>query len=73
LKIKDKIIGGVKDTLENIKDGKRLVELELENQMLRKENTKLKGMLHDITEHLTVFASQTDVYIKQIKKVDTKK
>ena len=50
-KIRDKIIDGVKETLGNIKDGKRLVELELENQMLRQENKKLKGMLDDIMEN----------------------
>jgi len=71
-KIRDKIIDGVKDTLENIRDGKRLVELELENQALRQENKKLKGMLDGVVEHLTIFTSQSNVYIKQIKKVSTK-
>jgi len=72
-KIRDKIIDGVKETLGNIKDGKRLVELELENQVLRQENKKLKGMLDDIMEHLTLLASQATIYVKQIKKVNTKK
>ena len=71
-KIRDKIIGGVKETLENIKDGKRLMELELENQMLLQENKKLKGMLEEVREHLTLLVSQATVYVKQIKKVNTK-
>ena len=72
-KIRDKIIDGVKETLGNIKDGKRLVELELENQMLLQENKKLRGMLEEVREHLTLLASQATIYVKQIKKVNTKK
>jgi predicted nucleic acid-binding Zn-ribbon protein len=72
-KIRDKIIDGVKETLGNIKDGKRLVELELENQMLLQENKKLKGMLEEVREHLALLASQATIYVKQIKKVNTKR
>tara|TARA_Y100000034_G_C6866257_1_gene394845 strand:+ start:746 stop:973 length:228 start_codon:yes stop_codon:yes gene_type:complete len=72
-KIRDKIINGVKETLGNIKDGKRLVELELENQMLLQENKKLKGMLEEVREHLALLASQATIYVKQIKKVNTKR
>ena len=71
-KILGEIIGGVKETLGNIKDGKRLVGLELENQLLRKENKKLRGMLEEVREHLALLASQATIYVKQIKKVNTK-
>ena len=72
-KIWGEIIGGVKETYENIKDGKRLVELELENQLLRQENKKLRGMLEKVREHLTLLSSQATSYVTQIKKVTTKK
>ena len=72
-KIRDKIIGGVKDTLENIRDGKRLMELELENKMLYQENKKLKSLLDEVREHLTLLSSKATSYVRQIKKVTLKK
>ncbi len=64
--IQKKIIDGVKETLENIKDGKKLVELELEVQRLRKENKKLISLLKESEETLTLVSEKATQCKKQI-------
>jgi len=68
--IRKKIIGGVKETLENIKDGKRAVELELEVQRLRKENRELKSLLKETEETLSFLSERAVRCKKQINLKD---
>lgn len=71
-KVRDRIIDGVKGTLENLRDGKRLAELEIEVQVLRLENRKLKKLLKDARDNLSFVSDHAKKCAKGIRNSDVK-
>jgi acylphosphatase len=71
-KMRDRIIDGVKGTLENLRDGKRLMELEIEVQALRHENRKLKKLLKDARDNLSFVSVHAKKCAKGIRSSDVK-
>jgi len=71
-KARDRIIDGVKGTLEGLRDGKRLMELEIEVQSLRHENRKLKKLLKDARDNLNFVSVHAKKCAKNIRSSDVK-
>tara|TARA_Y100000310_G_scaffold321950_1_gene380312 strand:- start:7735 stop:7962 length:228 start_codon:yes stop_codon:yes gene_type:complete len=71
-KARDRIIDGVKGTLEGLRDGKRLMELEIEVQSLRRENRKLKKLLKDARDNLNFVSAHAKKCAKNIRSSDVK-
>jgi hypothetical protein len=71
-KTRDRIIDGVKGTLENLRDGKRLIELEMEVRTLRHENRKLKKLLKDARDNLSFVSAHAKKCAKDIRSYDVK-
>ena len=71
-KMRDKIIDSVKGTIDNLRDGKRLMDLEVEVQTLRHENRQLKKLLKDAKDHLLFVATHADKGAKSIRNSDVK-
>ena len=71
-KARDRIIDGVKGTLEGLRDGKRLMELEIEVQSLRRENRKLKKLLKDARDNLNFVSAHAKKCAKNMTSSDVK-
>ena len=71
-KMRDKIIDSVKGTIDSLRDGKRLMDLEVEVQALRHENRRLKKLLKDAKDHLLFVAAHSEKCAKGIRNSDVK-
>ena len=71
-KMRDKIIDSVKGTIDSLRDGKRLMDLEVEVQALRHENRRLKKLLKDAKDHLLFVSTHSEKCAKGIRNSDVK-